>query len=185
VRKLRFGLQVDIITPPLQFIRTMRGLTPIFGSFSDADFDEARFERHLEADPRLAVASCLYWVRKLQALVFANDYATALAAATQAERFFWTSETFFQLAEYHLYAALARAALCDRGVRRRAGPPPRGLGCPPTSVREVGRELPGEFREPSGAGGRRDCAPRGSRDRRRASVRTSHPLGARQQLRPQ
>ena len=92
----------------------MRGLTPIFGSFNDAEFDEDRFERHLEADPRLAVAACLYWIRKLQALVFANDYPTALAAAAQAERLFWTSDTYFQLAEYHLYAALARAALCDR-----------------------------------------------------------------------
>jgi PAS domain S-box-containing protein len=114
VRKRRFGLQVDIIAPPLQFIRTMRGLTPIFGSFNDAEFDEGRFERHLEADPRLAVATCLYWVRKLQARFFANDHSSALAAAARAERLFWTSETFFQLAEYHLYAALARAALCDR-----------------------------------------------------------------------
>ena len=114
VRKLRFGLVVDVIAPPLQLIRTMRGLTPIFGSFNDAEFDEGRFERHLEAEPRLAVATCLYWVRKLQALVFANDYAAALAAAAKAERHFWTSETTFQLAEHHLYAALARAALCDR-----------------------------------------------------------------------
>ncbi len=94
----------------------MRGLTPIFGSLNDAEFDEGRFVRHVEADPRLAVATCLYWVRKLQALVFANDYETALAAAAQAERLFWTSETFFQFAEYHLYAALARAALCDRAL---------------------------------------------------------------------
>ena len=50
VRKLRFGLQVDIIAPPLQFIRTMRGLTPIFGCFNDDEFDEGRFERRLEAD---------------------------------------------------------------------------------------------------------------------------------------
>ena len=113
VRKLRFGLQVDIIAPPLQFIRTMRGLTPIFGCFNDAEFDEGKFERRLEADSRLAVVACLYWVRKLQALVFANEYANALTAAAQAERLFWTSETFFQFAEYHFYAALARAALCD------------------------------------------------------------------------
>ncbi len=116
VRKLSSGLQVDIITPPLQLIRTMRGLTPIFGSFNDAEFDEARFERHLETDPRLAIAACLYWIRKLQALVLAHDYGSALAAALQAERFLWTSLTFFQLAEYHLYAALARAALSDRAV---------------------------------------------------------------------
>jgi PAS domain S-box-containing protein len=113
VRKRR-SAQVDVIAPPLQFIRMMRGLTQIFGSFNDAEFDEGRFERNLEAEPRLTVATCLYWVRKLQALFFANDHAAALAAAAQAERLFWTSEMFFQFAEYHLYAALARAALCDR-----------------------------------------------------------------------
>ena len=116
VRKQKFGLQVDIIAPPLQFIRTMRGLTPIFGSFNDAGFDEDSFEQHLEADPLLAIAACLYWIRKLQALLLANDYAAALAAAARAERHLWTSETFFQLAEYHFYAALARAALCNSAV---------------------------------------------------------------------
>jgi PAS domain S-box-containing protein len=116
VRKLSSGLQVDIITPPLQLIRTMRGLTPIFGSFNDAEFDEAGFERHLESEPGLAVAACLYWIRKLQALVLARDYVSALAAAAQAERLLWTSVKFFQFAEYHLYAALARAALCDSAL---------------------------------------------------------------------
>jgi PAS domain S-box-containing protein len=110
----RRSAQVDLIAPLLQFIRMMRGLTPIFGSFNDAEFDEGRFERNLEAEPRLTVVPCLYWVRKLQALVFANDYATALAAAEKAENLIWTSKMFFQFAEYHLYAALARAALCDR-----------------------------------------------------------------------
>src|SRR6202011_6054129 len=109
LRKRRSALD-DLIAPLLQFIRMMRGLTPIFGSFNDAEFDEGRFERNLETEPRLTVATCLYWVRKLQALVLANDYATALAAAAQAERLMWTSKMFFQFAEYHLYAALARAA---------------------------------------------------------------------------
>jgi PAS domain S-box-containing protein len=111
-RQARFGLVVDRITGQLQLIRTLRGLTPIFGRFDDAGFDEERFEQHLEADPRLALAACWYWIRKLQARVLAGDHAAAVAAAAQADGLLWTSPAFFERAEYHFYAALARAALC-------------------------------------------------------------------------
>lgn len=112
-RKARFGLIVDIITGQLRLIRTLRGLTPDFTSFNDAQFDEARFEQHLEGEPRLAIATCWYWIRKLQARFYAGDYAVALEAATKAERLLWTSPTFFEIAEYHFYGALARAARYD------------------------------------------------------------------------
>ncbi|HEY4883303.1 MAG TPA: GAF domain-containing protein, partial [Myxococcales bacterium] len=112
-RQARFGLVVDRITGQLQLIRTLRGLTPIFGHFDDAGFDEERFEQHLEADPRLALAACWYWIRKLQARVLADDHAAAIAAAAQADCLLWTSPAFFERAEYHFYAALARAAFCD------------------------------------------------------------------------
>ncbi|HTR12815.1 MAG TPA: ATP-binding protein, partial [Roseiarcus sp.] len=113
VRHARFGLVVDVITTQLQLIRTLRGLTPIFGFFDDAGFDEERFERHLEEDPRLTNAACWYWIHKLQARVHAEDYAAAIAAAANAEQLLWASPSFLELAEYHFYAALVRAALCD------------------------------------------------------------------------
>jgi len=112
-RQARFGLVVDRTTGQLRLIRTLRGLTPIFGHFDDAGFDEERFEQHLEADPRLALAACWYWIRKLQARVLADDHAAAIAAAAKADCLLWTSPAFFERAEYHFYAALARAALCD------------------------------------------------------------------------
>jgi PAS domain S-box-containing protein len=112
-RQARFGLVVDRITGQFQLIRTLRGLTPIFGHFDDAGFDEERFEQHLEADPRLALAACWYWIRKLQARVLAGDHAAAIAAAAKANCRLWTSPAFFERAEYHFYAALARAACCD------------------------------------------------------------------------
>ena len=112
-RLARFGMATDLSTPQLRIIRTLRGLTPEFGSFNDADFDESRFERYLEEDPRLATAACRYWNRKLQARFFAGAYASAIAAAANAERLLWTSPYFFELAEHHLYAALTRSALCD------------------------------------------------------------------------
>ena len=112
-RQARFRSIIDRITGQLQLIRTLRGLTSIFGSFNDAEFDEGRFERHLEADPRLAIAACWYWIRKLQARVFSGDYIAAVAAAAKAERLLWTSPAVFERSEYHFYAALAHAALCD------------------------------------------------------------------------
>ena len=72
---MRFGLVIDIITAQLGLIRTLRGLTPEFGSFDDEQFDELRFERRLASNPSLAFAECWYWIRKLQARFFAGDYA--------------------------------------------------------------------------------------------------------------
>ena len=112
-RKARFGLVIDRITTQLRLIRTLRGLTPEFTSFNDAEFDEGRFEQHLKEEPQLAIAACWYWIRKLQARFFAGAHASAIAAAANAERILWTSPSFFELAEYHFYSALTRAAVCD------------------------------------------------------------------------
>jgi len=112
-RQARFGLVVDRITGQRQLIRTLRGLTPIFGNFDEDGFDEEQFEQHLAADSRLALAACWYWIRKLQARFLAGDHSTAMTAAAQADRLLWTSPAFFERAEYHFYAALARSAACD------------------------------------------------------------------------
>jgi PAS domain S-box-containing protein len=112
-RKARFGLVIDIITAQLGLIRTLRGLTPEFGSFNDEGFNESQFEEHLQNDPRLALPECWYWVRKLQARVYANDYASAIEAASKAKQLLWTSPSFFEVAEYYFYDALAQAAQCD------------------------------------------------------------------------
>jgi PAS domain S-box-containing protein len=112
-RQAKFDLVVDLITAQFGLVRALRGQTAVFGSFNDAEFDEARFEQHLEEDPRRSIAACLYWIRKLQARVFAVNHTAALAAAAKAERLLWMSPAIFERAEYHFYAAIARAALCD------------------------------------------------------------------------
>jgi PAS domain S-box-containing protein len=111
-RQARVDLAVDRITGQLQLIRTLRGLTPEFGCFDDAGFNEEQFERHLEADPHLVHAAYWYWIRKLQACVLADDPA-AIAAAAKAGGLLWTSKALFERAEFHFYAALAQAALGD------------------------------------------------------------------------
>ena len=110
-RKMRFDLVCDYIIVALRLIRTLRGLTPKLGSFNDAEFDESRFEQHLEENPGLAPAACRYWIRKLQACFYAEDYASAVAAAAKAH-LVHRRQSFFEVAEYPFYSALAHAALC-------------------------------------------------------------------------
>jgi len=112
-KKARFGLVIDIVTTQLGLIRTLRGLTPTFGCFDQGPFDELKFERHLASDTVLALPECWYWIRKLQARFLARDYPAAIQASEKALRLLWTSPSFFEVAEYHFYSALARAASCD------------------------------------------------------------------------
>src|ERR1700745_2068515 len=44
-QKAGFGIVVDTIAAHLGLVRTLRGLTPTFGSFDDAQFEELRIER--------------------------------------------------------------------------------------------------------------------------------------------
>lgn len=112
-RRSQFGLFSDIIVAQLQLVRTLRGLTPVFGSLSDSGFDEGQFERHQRDHPLLSIATCWYWIRKLQARYVAGAYAPALEAASQARPLLWTSPSCLEVAEYHFYAALARSAASD------------------------------------------------------------------------
>src|SRR5882672_3743176 len=111
VQQARFGLAIDIVTAQLGFIRTLRGLTREFGSFSEYGFDEGRFEQHLEASPSLI--ACWYWVRKLQARFYAGDCAQAVAAAAKARSLLKAASGWVEEVDYHFYAALARATASD------------------------------------------------------------------------
>ncbi|PWT91119.1 MAG: hypothetical protein C5B56_04325 [Proteobacteria bacterium] len=111
-QKARFGLVIDIITAQLGLIRTLRGLTPKFGSFDDGQFDEPRFERRLASDSA-ALPECFYWIRKLQARFLAGDYASALDALLKVQRLLWAAPSNLEVAEYHLYGGLCHAASWD------------------------------------------------------------------------
>src|SRR5262249_4390958 len=100
------------ISGEVGLIRTLRGSTRTFGVFDDEHFDERAFELHFANDPVLALPECWYWIRKIQARFLAGDYSAAIQASLNAERLLWTSPSFFELAEYHFYSALSRAASC-------------------------------------------------------------------------
>jgi PAS domain S-box-containing protein len=112
-QNIRFGFAIDSIAGQLGLIRTLRGLTPIFGCFDDGQFDELLLESRFCRNPDLALAEGSYWTRKLQARFFAGDYAGALEASLRAQQLQPTSASFFECAEYHFYSALAKAASCE------------------------------------------------------------------------
>jgi len=113
LESIQFGLIKEIITVQLALIRNLRGLTARFGAFDDECFDEQRFEHQLAREPVVALLTCWYWIRKLQARFLAGDYSAAIEASLNAERLLWTSPSFFEVAEYHFYSALSRAGSLD------------------------------------------------------------------------
>jgi PAS domain S-box-containing protein len=110
-KRVRFSMVMGFSELQLGLIRTLRGLTPVFGRLDDAQFNELGTERRL---PQTSVSYvCMYWIRKLQARYFAGDYVAATHAASQANQLSWAMYSFTEEAEYYFYAALAWAGLCD------------------------------------------------------------------------
>ena len=112
-RKAKFGLVIDSFIGQRMMIRSLRGLPPDIVSPGEEGHCESRFEQHLAQSPHLALPTCWYWIYKLQTCFFAGDHVGGLAAAAEAARFLWSSRAYLEVAEYHLYAALVRAAACD------------------------------------------------------------------------
>jgi PAS domain S-box-containing protein len=110
-QKARFEFIIDIAATQLELIRTLRGLTPTFGSFDDGQFEGLRSERRFTHSPD-PQAECTYLIRKLQARFFAGEYRTAVEASSRAQSLLWTLASHFETAEYHFYGALSRAACC-------------------------------------------------------------------------
>src|SRR4029077_8267913 len=111
-RQFGFGHVIDYMTVNLGLVRTLRGLNLEFGSFNDTEFDESQFEQRLAEDPRVSIAARWYWICQLQARFFAGAYVQAVAAASNVRSLLSTPGSL-EVAEYHVYAALVRAALCD------------------------------------------------------------------------
>jgi PAS domain S-box-containing protein len=111
-KKARFGFVAGIITVQLGLIRTLRGLTPKFGSFEDAHCNDLGVDGPFSGNLSNARVECWYWIRKLQARFFAGDYAAACEASIRAKPLLWTSTSNVEAAEYHFFSALslARAA---------------------------------------------------------------------------
>ena len=171
VRDARFGIVADIITANLALIRRLRGLTPSFTSFDDREFSEGQFEGRLGQDSRLAWAACFYWIRKLQACVFAGEYETALDAAARAEALLWTASVLLPGGRIPLLRGARLCGTVRHGAGRRAGSAPGGAARPWRHAGVLGEELSRELREPRRPRRRRDRPPRGPRSRGDAPLR--------------
>jgi PAS domain S-box-containing protein len=110
-RSARFPFVVDLLTTHSALVRTLRGLTPQFGSFEDVEFSERATEERLDGNP---IVTCHYWTRKLQARYLAGDYASAIDAASRAGNLMSTSSALAEEGEYHFYSGLAHIAYCDK-----------------------------------------------------------------------
>ena len=109
--KIPFQAVIDIMKTQLALIKTLRGLTYRFGFFDDGKFDERWIEERFNGGADLTPSAiCWYWIRKLQARFLAGDNVAAIDALLRAQQLFWATTSMFELAEYHFYGALSRAA---------------------------------------------------------------------------
>jgi PAS domain S-box-containing protein len=108
-REAKYGDAADIIGCQRRFIATMQGRTATFSTFSDEQFDEAKFEAQLPAD-RMRVMVSWYWILKLKARFLSGDYAEALGAAGKVKPLLSVPTPQIQLLDYFYYAALTVAA---------------------------------------------------------------------------
>lgn len=101
----------DVVISVRRLTLAMRGLTNRLGTFSDGDFVEADYEKHL-ATENIPLVHFFYQVNKLQARFIAGEYEEAAAAGAAAKGLLWTAtaETIL-VHEYYYYAALTAAAL--------------------------------------------------------------------------
>ncbi len=102
-RKMQLRLVVNCLLGMKVVVDYLRGAAP----------DDELAEEELLPDPSQAIAAHFYFIRKLQAAVFAFDGESARRALGRAEPLLWTSQTFFERAEYHFYGALAQALSGD------------------------------------------------------------------------
>jgi predicted ATPase len=114
VRKAGFRDMAEAIVSERRFIATMQGRTASFSTFSDAAFDEAKFEAQLPGDRRVLI-NCLYWILKLKARFLSGDHAEALKAADKAKPLLSAASAQIQLLDYFYYTALTVAALYEKG----------------------------------------------------------------------
>jgi PAS domain S-box-containing protein len=115
-QKIRFGFSNYSISPQLGLVRTLRGLTPKFGSFDDKELNELRLEHGFASNPDLGPAEYGYWLRKLQARFFAGDYASAIEASSRAQNRPGAWQTTVDTADHYFYGALSRAAIYDSAL---------------------------------------------------------------------
>ncbi len=112
VRKAGFRDVHDMIVGIERFVQAMRGRTRHLSSYDDDRFSEAEFESELAKD-RMPTLLFYYCVVKLMARFLSGDHEAALAAGEKAKALLWAGLFSAQGQCFHLYEALALAAVFD------------------------------------------------------------------------
>ena len=112
-RKAKFGFAIDGFVGQLLLIKALQG---------SADKNSIELcgllERELEQKPHPALSECWYWIHRLQERFFAEDIEGALAADVKASRLLWSTRSVLEIAQYHFFAALSRAAACKSATNQ-------------------------------------------------------------------
>ena len=111
-RRVRFGLFADIMTGQLGLVRALRGLTSDISSFgmnssTSADFKSVSKQTRAWRLPHVGIGSAS------SRRAFMPTTTRGCRRCDRAQSLMWKSPPFFEAAEYHFYAALARAATSD------------------------------------------------------------------------
>jgi PAS domain S-box-containing protein len=110
-RNARYDDGAGMFVIQQRFIATMQGRTTSLSTFSDAQFDEARFEAQLAG--RNPTVTSWYWILKLKARFLSGDFAEAMATAGEAKQLLWCAIGRIEMLEYVYYTALTLAALYE------------------------------------------------------------------------
>ena len=177
---------LDFMTGQLGFIRTLRGLTPVFGSFGSEEIDEHHLEHYLqspELGPRARADAVRYWIFKLQAYVYSAEHGRAATLAEKVQRLPWMVTAEFLEAEYHFYGALARAAAADSAIPEERQELLANAARSHQRLLEWAANCPENFDSRAALVGAELAASGWARAGRRASVRTGDQIGPRERLR--
>ena len=154
----------------------LRGLTPDFTSFNDAEFDEGRFEQHLESNPQLAIAASRYWIRKLQACVYCRRRRICRRGCIESRAAALDGADAIRVGRIPFLRRTCSGGALRYGLGRGAAPAFGSAGGSSQADRALGEELPRNFRKPRGIGRRRDRAPRRAGAGCHAPLRRGHPV---------
>jgi predicted ATPase/signal transduction histidine kinase len=121
-QRLQLGLPAERFIEQLALARKLRSV-----SVDASQTDDEWALGDVEPYPQLAMMVCYHWVFKLEERVVAGDIDAALDAAAHVEGIRWAMRSSIEEAEYDFYAALARAAACDRAPAPEREPHLRAL----------------------------------------------------------
>jgi predicted ATPase/signal transduction histidine kinase/ActR/RegA family two-component response regulator len=107
-QRTRIALEVGELICMQRFLLNLRGETNSFSTFDGPGFDQEQFEAEVARSWR-SLSACWYYILKLQARVFSEDYDEALATGRLARELIWSSITHMQVPEFWFYWGLALA----------------------------------------------------------------------------